>query len=328
MSIPFERMREMISKQQARGDTSLTAHADSAIHAMAQEPQRDDPQAQARWEEALALAGRSDEEAIDALLAFLHDEHPIVRWQAGAALANTAQRLRRRPRWNRTTWAADRQDVTFATLTTRLARELESQDSQYRVAIVDSLAHWQHEAIVPLLITTIQVDQAATVRAGAATALGATKSPAAIESLIAALTDRSLWVQRAAASALGTIGAPGAAAALRDAMASAHPLLQASIVCALGHISHPISRQVLAEATTHPDVAIRWYAARGLAQVGAVNSLPVLEELRADENTAFDQPISEMAAAAIESIEKRELGFWNWLCKQFYIIRRRLERKG
>lgn len=306
----------------------MAIHPDHAIHAMLQVAQYDDPEARARWEAASALTGRADEGAIDTLLKALRDKHPIVRWQAGMALANTARRLRGRPRWNRTAWTSDPQDVTFGTLTARLARELESDDAQYREAIIDALIHWQHEAIVPMLTPIIEGDPSPTVRAGAATALGATKSPAALAPLIAALADESLWVRRAAATALGSIGAAGAAAPLRDATEGAHPLLQASIVCALGHVDHPIARQVLHEATTHPEEAIRWYAARGLAQVGAINALPYLQKLEHDKALVFDTSIAAVAAEAIAAIEKRELGFWNWVRKQFYVLRRRLERKG
>lgn len=53
----------------------------------------------ARWRRVSSLAGQISRSAVDELLDRLGDDDPLVSWQAGIALGQTAARLRSRARW-------------------------------------------------------------------------------------------------------------------------------------------------------------------------------------------------------------------------------------
>lgn len=287
----------------------------------------DDDRALIRWQEASSLAGQMSWSAVQRLLDYLGDDHPFVRWQAGLALAETAARLRSRARLGFPVWSRQAPELTFSSLLMRLSQSLHDPDPGRRAATADALALWGHEVVANLLVEALERDSDPQVRASIAMALGKIGDKTAVRALIVALSDTSIWVQRAAADALGAIAAPEAVSALEKAMQSGQPLLKSSIVCALGHMPTARAREILARCTEDEDSALRWYAARGLSVIGNTSSLPALQRLLDDPTTLFGQPLADMAAAAIETIERRERGLVNWLRKQFFALRRLLERK-
>jgi len=278
-----------------------------------------------RVQEATALSGQVQSSAVQRLIGLLGDEHPLVRWQAGVSLANTAAQLRRRARSGASTWDRQAPELTYTGLLSLLRDGLQDSDPRRREATADTLGLLDHQVVVGFLIESLE-DEEASVRASAAAALGRIGDRSAVDALIPGLSDPSIWVRRAAADALGAIADPSSVPALQLALADRHPLVRASAVCALGHINVARSREMLRRCCADPDATVRWYAARALGQVGDTGSLPALESLRGDDTVLFGQSTGEVADLAMEAIERRESGPWHWLRKNLFALRRRLRR--
>jgi len=281
----------------------------------------------ARWEQVSSLAGEISSSAVQELLDCLSDHDPLVSWLAGVALARTAARLQRRARLGMPVWNGQNRELTFSRLFALLCGGLEDADPQRRAATADALALWGYEPAVSSLVRATR-DSQPLVRASAATALGHIGDKSAVAPLLSALSDRSIWVRRAAADALGAIGDPRGVAALEQTLADSQPLVRASAVRALGHIHTARARKALGRCAQDGDSTTRWYSARGLARIGDVGSVPILEGLKEDDATLFGQSTSDLATAAIEAIEKRERGLWKRLRRTFYTIRRRFQEKS
>lgn len=310
-----------------QGDGSLTSDAGSEDHIVTLErtTDLDGDHTIACWQRISSLAGQISRAAVQELIGCLGDSDPFVRWQAGLALANTAGRLRRRARLGAPIWDKQSPELTFSGLLMLLHRGLQDADPERRAATADALALWDHEVVVTYLLETMQ-DSEPLVRVSAANALGKIRDKAAVGVLLSALMDPSTWVRRTAADALGAIADPKAVPALQQALTDPQPLVRASIVCALGHLNTPRARQTLEQSARDADPAVRWQAARGLGRTGSARSLAVLRDLRSDTATFFGRPTSEVAASAIEAIERRERGIWNWFRRLFYALRHRLVR--
>jgi hypothetical protein len=87
------------------------------------------------------------------------------------------------------------------------------------------------------------------------------------------------------------------------------------------------ARKALERCAQDGDSTTRWYSARGLARIGNVGSVPILQGLKEDDAALFGQSTTDLATAAIEAIEKRERGLWKQLRRTFYTIRGRFQRK-
>ncbi|MBN1401303.1 MAG: HEAT repeat domain-containing protein [Anaerolineae bacterium] len=175
----------------------------------------------------------------------LGSEQPLVRWQASDALTQMAAQLRRRPRVRWATAFEGSAHLTFEELVSLAGERLQDkapqrQAVQQRVAVAETMGLWRDEAVTPWLVQALEEDEEPTVRATAALALGKVKDREAVEALISALADVSVWVRRAAADALGTIGDPRAVPALREALGA----LEASIR------DHEVQRQATAFSAT------------------------------------------------------------------------------
>jgi HEAT repeat protein len=176
-------------------------------------------------ERARLLAHGDKRDAALELLAMLGSEQPLVRWQASDCLSQIAERLRRR---SRVRWASAFErsaHLTFEELVSLAGERLQDrspqrQAVQQRVAVAEAMGCWHDEAVTPWLMQALEEDEEPTVRVAAALALGKVKDREAVEALISALADVSLWVRRAAADALGAIGDPRAVPALREALAA------------------------------------------------------------------------------------------------------------
>jgi len=280
----------------------------------------------ARWERVSSLGGQIDSSAVQELLGSLGDEDPLISWAAGVALSRTGARLRRRARMGAPVWSRRTSELTFTGLFTLLSQGLEDADPRRRAATADALALWDHEPAVTSLLQAMR-DSQPLVRASVTMALGHIGDKAAVDSLLSALFDPSFWVRRAAADALGAIGDLRAVSPLRQILTDSQPLVRASAVRALGHMRTARARKTLEHCTQDDDGAVRWYAARSLAHVGGVGSMPVLERLKEnDDSVLFGQSTAEVAARAIDIIEKRERGLWQRLRRTFYAVHRRLQR--
>ncbi len=294
--------------------------SDSRANTITQQPTvADRDEVIERWHDAALLGGQISQTAIQKLIAYLGDEHCLVRWQAGVSLGEIGAQLRKRARLGWPTIGKQSPELTFSGLLVLLRQGLQDDDPLRRAATADALALWDHEAVVGFLIPAMQ-DPEPLVRVSVATALGKLRDKAAVDVLISALADPSLWVRRAAAEALGAIEDERAAAGLQRVWLDPSPLVRASAVCALGHMPNGRAREVLEKATEDQDGCVRWYAARALGRVGSMSSLPALRLLD-DSFRLFDRSIGEMAEESMRAITRRERGVWHWLRKQFFALR-------
>lgn len=304
----------------------LGIYRNMAYAAASSADRHDDHDPLARLKEAATLAGQISRPAVQKLLDYLGDEHPLVRWQAGIALAETASRLRRRARLGMPTWDRHAPELSFSGLLLILYRGLHDPDPRRRAATADALALWGHEAAVSYLIEAL-TDSDPTVRLSAASGLGKLRDRAAIEPLTKALEDPSLWVRRAAVDALGAIADPKAVPALQKALSDPEHLVRAGAVCALGHMESAKARDLLRQIACDGDAALRWYAARSLGYVGDVGALPVLQRLQDDHTVFFGRSTAEVATEALVAIKRRCFGPWNAFRKAFGMLRHRLEKR-
>jgi HEAT repeat protein len=286
----------------------------------------EDDQALACLQRISALTGEISQPAVHELIRYLGDEDPLVRWQAGLALANTAMWLRRRAHLGASIWDRQATELTFSGLLMLLRQGLKDTSPERRAATADALALWDHEVVVAFLIEAMS-DKEPDVRVSVANALGRIRDKAAVSVLLAALQDPCAWVRRAAADALGAITDPKTVPALQQAIGDEQPLVRASVACALGHFHTARARETLELCVRDADPAMRWYAARGLGRIGNPKSAALLRSLRTDGSVLFGRSLASVANAAIATIEKRERGFWNWLRSLFYAIRWRPQQK-
>jgi len=284
-----------------------------------------DDDALTKCQQIAALADDLCPEAVQQLVAYLGDDHPFVRWEAGIALGDVAARLQKSGLGGLSRWTDRSSTTSLSALLARMQESLLADAPDRRSATADALGLWHHKAVTPLLLQALS-DEEPSVRVSAATALGKIKGDESVQPLVAALDDPSLWVRRAAADALGAIADPRAAPVLQQALADPQILVCASAVSALGHTNSSRARAALIESTRSDEPAIRWYAARGLASIGTVSALPALRELLHDETILFGESIAEMADSAIVAIEKRQEGFLNGLVKMFHELRYRLQK--
>ena len=304
----------------------MASHSGANAIAASSLPSRRASTPTARLAEVSSLAGEISCSAIRELLDRLADCDPLVSWAAGVALAETAGRLRRRARLGLSVWKSQNAELTFSGLLALVRGGLEDADPRRRAATADVLALCNYQPAVTSLARAMG-DAQPLVRVNAAMALGHIGDKSVVAPLLSALSDPSIWVRRAAAEALGAISDPRGVPALEQALADSQPLVRASAVCALGHMPTTRARKALERCAQDGDSATRWYSARGLARIGKVSSVPILEGLKEDDEALFGQSTNEVASAAIEAIEKRERGPWKRLRKAFYAMLRRWQRK-
>jgi HEAT repeat protein len=263
------------------------------------------PDAIARCLEISACAGRVDRAAVDAMVECLYDPDPLVRWEAGEALAETAHNLQRPQDIGQILGLGAA--ITFSDLLAEVRAGLLSSDPSHRAAAAEALGRWPHQSAVQLLERALD-DAEPMVRATAAQGLGRLGAQEAVERLIQLLGDPSLWVRRAAADALGATGDPAAAGPLSE-MATQGPVLsRMSMLAALGHLPGRTARRALTDALNDDAAEIRWQAARSLEAIGTSASLPALERLLGDDTVLFDRPVRTVAQDTIRAIGQREQG--------------------
>jgi len=277
-------------------------------------------------QEISTLAGETTPDSVGKLIAWMGHEDPIARSEAGLALARTSAQLRRRARLGLHAWNKQSTELTFTGLLLQMRQALQDPNPLRRAAVAESLAHWDHETVVTFLSQAME-DREPLVRVSAASALGQIKDVAAVSVLTTALADSSMWVRRAAAAALGAVGVAQAVPALEKALRDPHQLVCCSAVMALGHIHTAKAREALERAASSPDAAIRWYAVRGLGQIGTSGSYPALQQLLEDDSALFGQAIADIAAEALDAIERRERGAFSRLRRSFYALRRRVQKR-
>ncbi len=277
----------------------------------------------ARCQEAAALAGKAQREAVWQLLEMLGDPHPLVRWEACRALAVTAGLYSERPRLGTSLAVRPAKTVSFSELLGAVAAKLHSPEPFVRAAAAEALGLWRQTRVMGMLTEALH-DEDATVRSSAATALGHIGDQEALKPLIVALKDPSLWVRRAAAEALGRIGDAQAVSALCALLQGEPPLVRAAAAAALGHLTTGPARRALIACLKDESPEVRWQAVRSLEQIGDLKALGALEALEHDETLILGEPLGVWAKRAALAIERREVGLWNALRKALHAASRRV----
>jgi HEAT repeat protein len=260
-----------------------------------------------RWRQIAASAGRTDRASVEFLVQCLYDPDPLVQWEAGAALAESAHSLQRPHRLGQILEMGSGDALTFSDLLASMREGLASDDPSHRAAVAETLGRWPSQAAVTLLEHALD-DEVPEVRATAVRGLGELGAIEAVPRLIEALGDTSLWVRRAAADALGAIGDPNAAAALTIMAQQGPTLTRTSALAALGHLPSRIARRTLVDSLNDEDGDVRWQAARSLEAIGTSTAIPALERLLGDGHMLFDQPVHRVARNRIKAIGQREHG--------------------
>ncbi len=271
----------------------------------------------ARCATVQGYAGATDRQTVRMLVTALGDAEPLVRWEAAAALAQTAQNLDKPQVIQRVFGRDGAAPLTTGELLAWLRQSLAAPDPAQREAVADALGRWPQQAAVEILIKALG-DEAPRVRASAALSLGRLGAIEALEGLSAALGDPSSWVRGAAADALGALGDSRAAGALAALAAEGPTLARVAAISALGRLPSREARQQLLACLADESGEIRWHAARALQTVGTVAALPELERLLGDAYCLFDQPIYAVAGAAIRAIRQREQGAWHAVRHAFF----------
>lgn len=155
--------------------------------------------------------------------------------------------------------------------------QLQEKKSKSLRSMLSSL--WRGNTI-SFLINSLALNlfKSESIRSRAATALGRSGSPMAINDLVDALDDISPDVRRSAATGLGLIGEHEAAPSLMDQMADKESDIRAEAAEALGKIGHPLSLAALQEALDDPDPSVRVSAARSLGEIGGEGIRKMLYE--------------------------------------------------
>ena len=130
-------------------------------------------------------------------------------------------------------------------------------------------------------------NDAPSLRAECATALGLIAAPESAAPLRALLGDAGESVAAAAATALGRMKADGETAALLTALRSASPALRAASAEALGHVGGAAAVTPLCEMLAgDKDSSVRERAARALGEIGDARAREVVEKALADDSAA------------------------------------------
>lgn len=262
-------------------------------------------------------AGATGRPAVRALVGFLADPDPLVRWEAASALALSAQNLEKAQVLQRVLGRDGNAPLTASELLAWMRQGLADPNPVLREAVADALGLWPYQAAVELL-TKALADEAPQVRASAARSLGRLGAMETTDSLLTVLRDSSIWVRQAAADALGALGDARTAATLSEMAAQGPTLGRVAAISALGQLPTREARQRLVACLSDEHGEIRWHAARALTSIGTVAALPPLERLLGDSYVLFDQPIHRVAQSAIRAIGQREQGAWHTVRHAFY----------
>ncbi|MHC4712875.1 MAG: HEAT repeat domain-containing protein [Planctomycetota bacterium] len=156
----------------------------------------------------------------------------------------------------------------------------------------------QMEEAVQAVVAALD-DAVVKVRVNAATALGHTCDPVAVEPLSRALKDREQAVREAAAVALGKIRTDAAAEALGGALKDPEPAVRSAAARSLGTQGRMRSMTVLINALEDGDESVRAAAVNGLEWLGEGSAIEALMELLRDDSAE----VRARAASALRAID-------------------------
>jgi hypothetical protein len=189
---------------------------------------------------------------------------------------------------------------------------LEDGDAEVRTAAVEGLWEDEDVRLIPLLVTRLREDEAATVRAVTATSLGRfillgelnkiRPEPLALayEILLATCTspEEHTEVQRRALESLAYVCNETVAELIREAYATPDEKVHISAVFAMGRSADTRWSQHVQQELFNPNPEMRYEAARACGELQLREAVPELEELTDD----VDREVQEAALWALGQI--------------------------
>jgi HEAT repeat protein len=189
---------------------------------------------------------------------------------------------------------------------------LEDEDTEVRTLAVEGLWEDEDVRLVPLLAARLREDEAATVRAAAATSMGRfilmgelEKIPhgpraLAYESLLAACqtADEHIDVRRRGLESLAYIGNETVAGLIREAYAAPEEKMHISAVFAMGRSADTRWACQVRQELFSPNPELRYEAARACGELQLLEATSELEELADD----VDSEVREAALWALGQI--------------------------
>ena len=208
--------------------------------------------ARARWSAAGALGGRSDLATIDALASCLADRGEC--WMVRARAATALGRIR----------ASEARD--------HLTKNAETEHPKVRRAVATALGELLDAAPVALLAQMARRDPSYLVQAAAARALGRTRQPEALRTLIQ-ISKRSSWADVCRAGALAGMGTLGDERALPQVLELTRPSTPArgrrAAIATLAELSDSrVTRRHLERLLDDDDPHVRVAAGQALRTLG------------------------------------------------------------
>lgn len=176
-----------------------------------------------------------------------------------------------------------------------------SKADQVSIAAADALAGSRSSAAVNALITALTSNDAR-LRQSAAEALAKQKDSAAVPHLIKAINDADPWVRRAAAYALGHLGTPDTARIVATCLQDKSVIVRRSAAYALGALRAEDTAPQLKIALTDKDPLTRRNAAWALGRIGWPDAVADLSGLLNDP--ALNGTVAATAKQAIQAITK------------------------
>jgi len=197
---------------------------------------------------------------------------------------------------------------------------LEDEDADVRTAAIEGLWEDEDVCLVPPLVACLREDQAATVRAAAATSLGhfillgelekirPGPRDLAYEALLATCqaTDELVQVQRRALESLAYASNETVAELIREAYAAHEENVRVSAVFAMGRSADARWAGLVQQELFSPNPELRYEAARACGELQLREAVPEMEELADDADTEV-QEAALWALGQIGGDEAREI---------------------
>ncbi len=173
--------------------------------------------------------------------------------------------------------AQNRNPASIAPLT----QALSDKNPAVCAAAIHALGLLRVKAVAPKIAQLLATSQASQVRQNAAVALAYLADPAAIPTLISAISDSHRSVRYAAIKTLGSLHAQAALPALINTLKSSNANIRETAAAALGQIQSPKASSALAALTTDPNIQVREAAVIALGSTGGKTAIsPLLKALK------------------------------------------------
>jgi hypothetical protein len=165
-----------------------------------------------------------------------------------------------------------------------LTQALSDKDPAVCAAAIHALGLLRVKADAPQIAQLLATSQSSQVRQNAAVALAYLADPAAIPTLISAISDSHQSVRFAAIKTLGSLHANAAVPALIHTLKSPNANIRQTAAAALGQIQSQEASAALAALTNDPDTNVREAAVIALGSTGGKLAIAPLIKALKDKN--------------------------------------------